>query len=93
MKVLVVADHNNKDLIKSTLNTVTAAKIIGSTELLIIGSDCKTVADSASKVSGLNKIYLNDDLSFKNFLSENIAEFMAQNLFALCPGDPFCQKK
>ena len=76
MKVLVVADHNNKDLTKSTLNTVFAANEIGPTDLLIIGNECKTVADSAAKVSGLNKIYLNDDLSYKNFLSENISEFL-----------------
>ena len=53
MKVLVVADHNNKELIKSTLNTITAAKIIGPTDLLIIGSDCNEVAESASKILGL----------------------------------------
>ncbi len=76
MKVLVVADHNNKDLIKSTLNTITAAKKIGPTELLVIGNDCKTVAESASKVSGLEKIYLNDDVGFENFLSENISDFL-----------------
>ena len=76
MKVLVVADHNNKELIKSTLNTITAAKMIGPTDLLIIGSDCNEVAESASKILGLEKIYLNDDVGFKNFLSENISEFL-----------------
>ena len=65
MKVLVVADHNNKDLIKSTLNTITAAKKIGPTELLVIGNDCKTVAESASKVSGLENLDGVIDVGYK----------------------------
>ena len=76
MKVLVIVDHNNDELIKSTLNTVSAAKLIGATDLLVIGNNCKNVASTASKISGVEKVFLNDDENYKNFLSENISEFL-----------------
>ncbi len=76
MSVLVIADHDNKKLNESTLNTVSAAKLIGSFDLLVIGSDCKNVADSASKIKDVKKVYLNQHETFKNFLSENISEFL-----------------
>ena len=78
MKVLVIVDHNNKELIKSTLNSVTAAKLIGPTELMVIGNNCKDVAISAAKISGIEKVFLNDDVNYKNFLSENISEFLKE---------------
>ena len=76
MKVLVIVDHNNKELIKSTLNTVTAAQMIGPTELIVVGNNCENVALSASKISGIEKVYLNDDENYKNFLSENLSDFL-----------------
>ena len=71
MKTLVIVDHNNVDLNKSTLSTITAAKKIGSVDLLIIGNDCKSVGSTSSKIEGIEKIYMNEDKCYKNFLSEN----------------------
>ena len=78
MKILVVADHDNKSLNKSTLSTITAALEIGPTEVLVLGSKCSSVADYASKIQGINKIYINDSEYYKNFLSENCAKFISE---------------
>ena len=76
MKTLVIVDHNNVDLNKSTLSTITAAKKIGSVDLLIIGNECKSVSLAASKIDGIENIYINENECYKNFLSENISEFI-----------------
>ncbi len=76
MKTLVIVDHNNVDLNKSTLSTITAAKKIGTVDLLIIGNDCKSVGSTSSKIKGIEKIYMNEDECYKNFLSENCSEFI-----------------
>ena len=78
MKILVIADHDNKSLNKSTLSTIKAALEIGPTEVLVLGSKCITVADAASKIQGINKIYINDSEYYENFLSENCAKFIAE---------------
>ena len=78
MKILVIADHDNKNLNKSTLSTIKAALEIGPTEVLVLGSKCIDVADYASKIQGINKIYINDSEYYENFLSENCAKFIAE---------------
>ena len=60
MKILVIADHDNKTLNKSTLSAIKAALEIGPTEVLVLGSKCISVADYASKIQGINKIYINE---------------------------------
>ncbi|HBX38601.1 MAG TPA: electron transfer flavoprotein subunit alpha, partial [Pseudohongiella sp.] len=45
MSILVIADHDNAALKPATLNTVTAAKEIGSDiTVLVAGSGCDAVA-------------------------------------------------
>ena len=78
MKVLVIADHNNDELNKSTLSTVTAGKKIGKVDLLIIGNKCENVVKAASNISDVEKIFLNEHECFTNFLSENCSEYIKQ---------------
>ncbi len=78
MKVLVIADHNNHELNKSTLSTITAGKKIGKVDLLIIGYKCENVTKASSNLSGVEKIYVNDNECFANFLSENCSEYIKQ---------------
>ena len=53
MKVLIIVDHNNKELNKSTLNTVSAGKMLGNVDLLVIGYNCKNIADTAAKIDNV----------------------------------------
>ena len=78
MKVLIIADHNNHELNKSTLSTITAGKKIGKVDLLIIGYKCENVVKASSNLSGVEKIYVNDNECFANFLSENSSEYIKQ---------------
>ena len=57
MKVLVIADHNNNELNKSTLSTITAGQKIGKVDLLIIGNKCESVVKAATNISDVEKIF------------------------------------
>ena len=57
MTSLVMAEHDNSELKGSTLNTVSAAlKIDSEIHLLVAGSNCSAVAESASKIEGISNI-------------------------------------
>ena len=56
MNILVIAEHNNTDLLPATLNTVNAAKQIGNTDLLVIGYNCQDVVVAGSKIEGVNQV-------------------------------------
>ena len=44
MSILVIAEHDNTSLSPATLNTISAAKEIGSNiDILVAGSDCSNV--------------------------------------------------
>ena len=73
MKILVVAEHNNLELLPSTLHTVSAANIIGSSDLLVVGSNCQNVIKSCSKINGINKVLFCDNEIYKNPLAENVS--------------------
>lgn len=74
MTVLVIAEHDNKELKPSTLNTITAAQAIeGDVHVLVLGHQCSAVVDTASQVSGVSKILLTEDAAYEHFLAENLA--------------------
>ncbi|MCP5382352.1 MAG: electron transfer flavoprotein subunit alpha/FixB family protein [Kordiimonadaceae bacterium] len=74
MTVLVIADHDNKDLKDSTLNTVTAAKSFNSDiHILVAGANCNGVAEAASKINGVTKILCADSADYEHSLAETIA--------------------
>jgi len=73
MTVLVIAEHDNKNLKASTLNTITAGTKLGSVEVLVAGSGCSSVAEEVSKINGVSKVLKADDASYENALAENLA--------------------
>jgi electron transfer flavoprotein alpha subunit len=74
MSILVIAEHNNSSIKAATLNTVTAAaKIGGEIHLLVTGSGCTAVADSATKIAGVSKVLLADAAHYADQSPENIA--------------------
>ena len=82
MKVLAIAEHNNRELLPATLHTVNAAKQIGDTDLLVVGHNCQEVIDNASKVEGISQVlYCNNEM-YKNSIAENLSvliKSIAQN--------------
>ncbi len=73
MTVLVIADHDNAALKGATLNTLTAAAELGEVTVLVAGSDCRSVADEAAKLSGTVKVLYVDDPQYANPLAETFA--------------------
>jgi electron transfer flavoprotein alpha subunit len=74
MGILVVADHDNKTVNDGTLCTVAAAKELGSdVSVLVIGHDCKAVAQSAAAIEGVTQVLYCDNEIYTNAIAENIA--------------------
>ncbi|XP_043514375.1 electron transfer flavoprotein subunit alpha, mitochondrial [Frieseomelitta varia] len=68
---LVIAEHNNESLSPITCNTLSAAKKIGGDiTVLVAGTNCNAVAESASKANGVSKVLVADSDAFKGFLPE-----------------------
>jgi len=77
MSILVIAEHDNLNLKGSTLNTIAAAtKISGDISLLIAGSNCSSVVSEAQTIDSVSKVISCDDLKYKNFIAEDLAELV-----------------
>jgi len=73
MTILVVAEHDNTAMKGSTLNTLTAASIIGPTSILVAGNGCVDVANEASNLSGVSRVLLAENEIYANPLAETFA--------------------
>ena len=79
MSILVIAEHDNKELAKATLNTVGAASQIGGDiDVLVAGSNCGEVADAAAKIGGVAKVLKADAAELEHHLAENIAPLIVE---------------
>jgi electron transfer flavoprotein alpha subunit len=73
MPTLLLAEHDNKTLKDSTNKALTAAKALGQpVHVLVAGSGCKTVADAAAKLDGVEKILLADAPACEHMLAEPV---------------------
>lgn len=74
MTILIIAEHDNGSLRKSTLNTVAAAQQIGGEiHMAVIGSGVADVAQQAATVAGVSKVLTFDDAALTQATSEAIA--------------------
>ena len=79
MSILVIAEHDNTELKTATLNTVAAGIVIGGDiDILVAGSDCDTVAESAAQVPGVGKVLLANKETYKNSLAENVGNLVVE---------------
>lgn len=75
MSCLVIAEHDNQSLKGSTLNTIAAASKCGAeVHVLVVGSNCQTVAQAAAAVAGVTKVLVADAPHLAEGLAENVAE-------------------
>jgi electron transfer flavoprotein alpha subunit len=78
MTILVLAEHDNKELKPATLNAIGAAgKIGGDVHVLVAGANVSNVAAAAAKVAGVAKVLKADDSSLEHQLAENVAPVIA----------------
>ena len=74
MSVLLIAEHNNKELKAFTLNAVTAASQIDiDVHALVIGNNCADVAKAASQLPAVKKVISIEAAHYENFIAENFA--------------------
>ena len=78
MSVLVLVEHDNREVKASTLNTVTAAMQLGEdVHALVIGLGCGEVADKSAQICGIRKVLVADHADFEYGLVENVAPVVA----------------
>ena len=76
MSVLLITEHNNKELKSFTLNAVTAASQIDSdVHALVIGNNCADAAKAASEIPLVKKVLKVEAPYYANFIAENFAMF------------------
>ncbi|MGE0622600.1 MAG: electron transfer flavoprotein subunit alpha/FixB family protein [Pseudomonadales bacterium] len=79
MSILVVADHDNKELKPATRVVVAAAQAIGGDiDVLVAGEGCAGVAEAAAKVPGVAKVLCADNAAYGHHLAENLALLVAE---------------
>ena len=63
MSILVIAEHDNANLVAATLHTVTAAQQIGGEiDLLIAGHGCEAATQVASQIMGINRVLVANEI-------------------------------
>ena len=79
MAVLLIAEHNNKEIKPFTLNAITAASQIDKDlHVLVIGNKTEEVAKSISEVSLVKKVINIDNDIYENYLAENFTSIIVK---------------
>ena len=74
MAILVIAEHDNKQLKTGTTNTIAAATELGAdVSVLVAGHECADAAAAAAKVPGVTKVLVADAAQYAVPLAENMA--------------------
>ncbi len=77
MSILIIAEHDNKRLRSTTLNTLQAATQLNKPlTLLIAGFNCNTVVDTAKQFGQLDKIIVADHHCYEHFFAESMASLI-----------------
>ncbi len=77
MPVLVIAEHSNAELKPSTLNTVTAAAVLGDVHVLVAGAGCGPAAEAAAAIGGVGRVLVADAALYENPLAETLTPLVA----------------
>ena len=79
MSVLLIAEHNNKEVKPFTLNAITAASQIDEDlHVIVIGHKADEVAKSISQVPNVKKVIHVDNEIYENFLAENFTSVIVK---------------
>lgn len=79
MTVLLIAEHNNRNLKPVTAQVVTAAlEMGGPVDVLVLGNDCRSIAEEAAKIAGVRTAYFADNPQFAQESPEAIAEIVVR---------------
>ena len=74
MSILVIAEHDNKAIKPSTLNSVGAAvQLEGDVMLLVAGSGSEPVAEAGARIAGVSKVLHAEAAHYEHGLAEELA--------------------
>lgn len=73
MSVLIIAEHDNKQLNPATLHAVAAAAKLGKVDLLVVGNGASSVVEFAKQVAGVEKVLVADAAHYAEGLAEELA--------------------
>lgn len=77
MSALVLVEHNNQTLHPATRNSLAAAlELGGEVTLLVVGHQCKTVAEQAAKLAGVHAVWCIDKPNYEHQLAEQITDLV-----------------
>ena len=80
MSVLLIAEHNNKEVKPFTFNAITAASQMDQDlHVIVIGHSCDSVTKSISEVPNVKKVIHVDDVIYENYLPENYTPVVIKN--------------
>lgn len=78
MNILIIAEHDNRQLSLSTQHVLTAALSLDPNPLLlVVGYQCESVAKQASTLLGVKQVCWADNACYENQLAENMSQCIA----------------
>lgn len=101
MKTLILAEHDNQILRNVCLPVIAAAQLLElPIDILVAGSNCKTVAEATAKINHVDRVLLADHAVYEYQLAENMASLIAELVqdaaannrpytYILCPATTF----
>ena len=89
MPILVIAEHDNRNLQAATLHAIAAAGRLGAdVHLLVAGSGCAGVAEQAARVDGLARVLVADAPHHGDQTAENLAALVVSLAASGSHGSP-----
>ena len=80
MSILLLAEHDNKEVKPFTLNAITAASQVDQDlHVLVIGHNAEEVAKSISQVPNVKKVIHVDNEIYENYLAENFTSVIVKH--------------
>lgn len=74
MKILVIAEHNHKNLKSATYHTISAAQQLGEmVDMVVLGFQCDGVIDEAKKIAYVERLWVFNAKEYEHQLAENVA--------------------
>ena len=73
MAVLVIAEHDGKELKPGNTNMLTAAAKLGDITVLVAGKQCAEAAQAVAKIAGVKKVLLAEAPQYEGSAAENVA--------------------
>ena len=81
MAALIIAEHNNTELLPATIATINAASLLTQNiTVLIIGYNCQSVVNQTSMASHVTKVLYVDHSNYQYLLAENIATIVIETI-------------